>query len=80
MKKIVIVCLLTIISCNSKEGNNTFIMPGKLEPQEAVWLGWQDYELYYPVNTAMIKTFLPYVKVKGVTESDSVLQVTIQNS
>lgn len=80
MKKIVIVCLLTIISCNSKESNNTFIMPGEFEPQEAVWLGWQDYELYYPVNTAMIKTFLPYVKVKGVTESDSVLQVTIQNS
>ena len=50
-------------------------MPAQFEPQEAVWLGWQGYDLYYPVNKDMIEALMPYVKVKVVTESDSVLRV-----
>lgn len=50
-------------------------MPGQFEPQEAVWLGWQGYDVYYPVNKDMIQTLLPFVKVKVVTESDSVMRV-----
>ena len=74
MKKIVFF-MLTLISCNSKESSDTFIMPGEFEAQEAVWLGWQGNELYYPYNKAMVEALLPYVNVKVVTESDSVLQV-----
>jgi agmatine deiminase len=50
-------------------------MPGQFEEQEAVWLGWQGYDLFYPVNKDMIEALMPYVKVKVVTESDSVLRV-----
>lgn len=46
-------------------------MPGEFEPQDAVWLGWQEYETYYEVNINMVKTLLPYVGVKIATESDS---------
>ncbi|MBI1342038.1 MAG: agmatine deiminase family protein [Terrimonas sp.] len=47
-------------------------MPGEFEPQEAVWLGWQAYENYYPVNISMVRSLLPFVKVKIATESDSI--------
>ncbi|MBK9096513.1 MAG: agmatine deiminase family protein [bacterium] len=50
-------------------------MPAEFEEQEAVWLGWQGYESYYQVGADMIESLLPYVQVKVVTESDSILQV-----
>src|SRR5688500_9492568 len=73
--------LLCLHSCTSNTDNSSkktadvFTMPGEFEQQEAVWLGWQGYELYYPVGRDMIRELLPHVKVKIVTESDSVLRV-----
>ncbi|MEJ7821090.1 MAG: agmatine deiminase family protein [Chitinophagaceae bacterium] len=67
--------LLFIYSCTNQKNNILFYMPGQFEPQEAVWLGWQGYDLYYPVNKDMIEALLPYVRVKVVTESDSILRV-----
>jgi len=67
--------MLFFCSCNNKQKNTLFYMPAQFEPQEAVWLGWQGYDLFYPVNKDMIEALMPYVKVKVVTESDSVLKV-----
>jgi agmatine deiminase len=50
-------------------------MPGQFEEQEAVWLGWQGYEPYYQVSADMIESLLPYIQIKVITESDSILQV-----
>ncbi len=62
-------------SYNQHRSISDFYMPGEFEAQEAVWLGWQGYDLYYPVSSDIIESLLPYVQVKVVTESDSILQV-----
>lgn len=62
-------------TCYSQNQAEIFFMPGEFENQEAVWLGWQGYDPYYPVSADMIASLLPFVQVKVVTESDSILQV-----
>ncbi len=69
----VIVVLIT--GCSNEENSNKFYMPGEFEEQEAVWLGWQGYDPYYPIGSDMIEALLPYVQIKVITESDSILQV-----
>lgn len=66
---------VVMFSCKQKKDRQSFYMPAQFEEQEAVWLGWQGYEPYYPVNTDMIKALLPHVQVKVVTESDSITAV-----
>ncbi len=70
-----ILSALLLFSCNQQRSTSDFYMPAEFEEQEAVWLGWQGYDPYYPVSTEMIKSLLPFVQVKVVTESDSILQV-----
>lgn len=55
--------------------DTSFFMPAQFEEQEAVWLGWQGHELYHPVNIAMVKALLPHVKVKLISETDSIMGV-----
>lgn len=72
---LLILSSLLLYSCNQQRSTSDFYMPGEFEEQEAVWLGWQGYEPYYPVGANMIEALLPYVQVKVVTESDSILEV-----
>lgn len=72
-----------IISCSeirskAEKTNNSdtsYFMPAQFEEQEAVWLGWEGYELFYPVNLNMVKTLMPYVTVRIISESDSISDV-----
>jgi agmatine deiminase len=78
MKRVVstvILILVLLLNSFSQKDNSLFYMPGEFEPQEAVWLGWEGHEPFYQVNEEMIEVLLPYVKIKVVTESDSVLRV-----
>jgi agmatine deiminase len=80
---IFLLCLFLLYSCSSSQNagikqsiiDTAFYMPAQFEDQEAVWLGWQAHELYYPVNIALVKSLLPHVKVKLISESDSVSSV-----
>jgi len=63
------------LNVHNNKSDTAFYMPAQFEAQEAVWLGWQAHELYYPVNIAMIKALLPHVNVKLVAASDSVSEV-----
>lgn len=76
MKKIFLFVVVVLIAgCSKEHYNNKFFMPGEFEEQEAVWLGWQGYDPYYPVGADMIEALLPFVQIKVITESDSILQV-----
>ena len=76
MKKIFLFVVVVLIAgCSKEHHNNKFFMPGEFEEQEAVWLGWQGYDPYYPVGADMIEALLPFVQIKVITESDSILQV-----
>lgn len=76
MKKIFLLLILVLIAGCSKEQNDSkFYMPGEFEEQDAVWLGWQGYDLYYPVGADMIEALMPFVQIKIITESDSILLV-----
>lgn len=60
-------------ACNQNDQN--FYMPAEFEAQEAVWLGWEEYDAaYYPLVASMIKGVLPHVPVKIAVENDSLLQ------
>jgi agmatine deiminase len=69
------ISFLFFVGCKSSEDNSSFYMPGQFEEQEAVWLGWQGYDPYYPVGADMIEALLPFVQIKVIAESDSILQV-----
>jgi agmatine deiminase len=79
MKLLIILSVLFLFGCagsksknlNNNNADTAFYMPAQFEEQEAVWLGWQGHELYYPVNIAMVKALLPHVKVKLVSESEN---------
>jgi len=47
-------------------------MPGEFEPQQAVWLGLDSFN--NTVTKDLVKALLPYVNIKFVSQSDSVLQ------
>ena len=72
---IFILSVMLMLSCNQERSTSEFYMPGEFEEQEAVWLGWQGYDPYYPVGADMIESLLPFVQIKVITESDSTLQV-----
>ncbi|HSW53842.1 MAG TPA: agmatine deiminase family protein [Ignavibacteriaceae bacterium] len=77
MKQLIVLFLLLILfsACRNTESDSDFYMPGQFEEQEAVWLGWQGYDPYFPVGADMIEALLPFVQIKVITESDSILQV-----
>jgi agmatine deiminase len=66
---------MLLFSCNKEKSTSDFFLPGEFEAQEGVWLGWQGYEPYYQVSADMIESLLPYVRIKVITESDSISQV-----
>jgi agmatine deiminase len=72
---IFILSVMLMLSCNQERSTSEFYMPGQFEEQEAVWLGWQGYDLYYPVGADIIESLLPFVQIKVITESDSILIV-----
>lgn len=71
--------IITIIfnACKEEDGSHLYFLPGEFEEQEAVWLGWQDYEDFYATGFEMIKYLKPTVRINIVSESDSVLDVCI---
>lgn len=72
-----IIVTLLFIACNEERGSHLYFLPAEFEEQEAVWLGWQDYEDFYATGFEMIKHLKPYVRLNIVSESDSVLDVCI---
>ena len=74
-KSFLILILFLIAGCSKEENDKKFYMPAEFEEQESVWLGWQGYDPYFPVGADMIEALLPFVQVKVITESDSILQV-----
>jgi agmatine deiminase len=64
-----------IANVNNINADTAFFMPAQFEEQEAVLLGWQGHELHHPVNIAMVKALIPHVKVKLISESDSIVGV-----
>ncbi len=76
MKKLFLFGMFIFLAgCESEKDINQFYMPGQFEEQEAVWLGWQGYDPYFPVGADMIEALLPFVQIKVITESDSILHV-----
>ena len=71
----IVFAFLFICGCKSAEDNSSFYMPGEFEEQEAVWLGWPGYDTFFPVSADMIEALLPFVQIKVITESDSLLNV-----
>jgi len=76
-----ILLILLIIACHPKPVAEHFAVrrPAEFEPTEAVWLLWSNYEHKQgfsneQVTIDLIQALLPYVKVKLVLPSDSVLQ------
>ena len=72
---IFILSVMLMLSCNQERSISEFYMPGQFEEQDAVWLGWQGYDPYYPVGADMVKAMMPFVQIKIITESDSILQL-----
>jgi agmatine deiminase len=72
---IFILSVMLMLSCNQERSASEFYMPGEFEEQDAVWLGWQGYDPYFPVGADMIEALMPFVQIKIITESDSILQV-----
>jgi len=75
MKILAYALLFCLCSCTDQDSEETFIMPGQFESQDAVWLGWQGFEESYPTSARMIELLSPFIKLKVVCESDSVLGV-----
>ncbi len=70
-----IIEIICTSGCSVKSQEEAYYLPGEFEEQEAVWLGWQGYEPYYKTGADMIEALLPFVRVKVVTESDSIKSV-----
>lgn len=76
MKKFLLFSIVVfLLGCKNEKDIYKFYMPGQFEKQDAVWLGWQGYDPYYPVGADMIEALMPFVQIKIITESDSILQV-----
>ena len=76
MKKFLLFSLVVFFAgCENEKDINKFYMSGQFEEQDVVWLGWQGYDPYFPVGADMIEALLPFVQIKVITESDSILQV-----
>ena len=77
MKQLIVLFLFVNLfaACSNNESDSDFYMPGQFEEQDAVWLGWQGYDPYFPVGADIIEALLPFVQIKVITESDSILQV-----
>lgn len=76
MKKFLLFSIVVfLLGCKNEKDIYKFYMPGQFEKQDAVWLGWQGYDPYYPVGAEMIEALMPFVQIKIITESDSILQV-----
>jgi len=69
-----LVGITTLMACS--DSDEAFYMPGEWEPQEAVWLGWEEDSTlgFYPVITEIINTLTPKVTVKIVFQSESLMQ------
>ena len=49
MKKFFLFSIVILLAgCDNEKDKNQFYMPGQFEEQDAVWLGWQGYDPYYP--------------------------------
>jgi len=77
MKQLIVLFLFVNLfaACSNNESDSDFYMPGQFEEQDAVWLGWQGYDPYFPVGADIIEALLPFVQIKVITESDSILQI-----
>ena len=62
MKVLLLSIILFLAGCENKKDTNQFYMPGQFEEQDAVWLGWQGYDPYFPVGADMIEALLPFAK------------------
>lgn len=68
-------CTTSTEATGRNAADSVFFMPGQFDAQEAVWLGWQEYEPYYAVGADMIKALKPHVQLKIVSETDSMREV-----
>ncbi len=73
-----------LFSCQTKEASssNSIRIPGEFEPQEAIWLGYRTLEGYgsYDNDTVtleMIRAIHPYVNLKLIIESDTIVNNTL---
>lgn len=64
-----------IQACKSEDNNDQYFMPAEFEPQEAVWMGCQGIPKFKNVRSDIVRALLPYVQIKIVSNTDSVLQI-----
>lgn len=75
---ILLTIVITVISCH-RESEQKFRIPAEWEPQDAVWLSWDDRRASNnQVITQIIKNLEGTVPLKVVFPSDSSRQVALQ--
>ena len=76
MKKVLIVifALIFIVGCEQKKQNtSTYFMPAEWETQEAIWLGYEDFEPYQKPFMDIARALYPQISLKMIVSDKTLL-------
>ncbi|MBK9721204.1 MAG: agmatine deiminase family protein [Saprospiraceae bacterium] len=69
------VCLFLFQNCRPEVNNDQFYMPAEFEQQDAVWMGCGGNDEFRQVRSDIVKELLPYVQIRIISQSDSLLKI-----
>ncbi|GAO43051.1 agmatine deiminase family protein [Flavihumibacter petaseus] len=74
--RLMAIVILFLLACSNAKAQQGFRMPAEWEPQEAVWIGWEDlFTSTLPVTVEMIRALHGHVAIRLSTYSDSLVSV-----